>query len=93
MRIGDPDVMDNNRVAVDRLTARMGLKPRPETPFAAGSMFWGRTEAFAPLSDLTDAEIGFEPELGRVDGTTAHAIERLTAAIVARAGYRASFEL
>lgn len=93
MRIGDPDVMDNNRAAVERLTKRMGLKPRPETPFAAGSMFWGRTEAFAPLADLPDAEIGFEPELGRVDGTTAHAIERLTAAIVERAGYRASFEL
>ncbi|KQV55610.1 MULTISPECIES: glycoside hydrolase family 99-like domain-containing protein [unclassified Caulobacter] len=93
MRMGDPDVMDNNRPDVERLSARMGLKPRPETPFAAGSMFWGRTEAFAPLTDLTDAELGFGPELGRVDGTTAHAIERLTAAIVSRAGYRASFEL
>jgi capsular polysaccharide biosynthesis protein len=56
MRIGDPDVMDNNRAAADRLSRRMGLKPQPETPFAAGSMFWGRTEAFAPLSDLTDAD-------------------------------------
>lgn len=93
MRIGDPDVMDNNWPAVQRLSARMGLNPGPETPFAAGSMFWGRTEAFAPLSNLSDEEIGFEPELGRVDGTTAHAIERLTAAIVTRAGYRASFEL
>lgn len=93
MRIGDPDVMNNNREGADRLSRRMGLKLAPETPFAAGSMFWGRTEAFAPLSDLTDAEIDFGPELGRVDGTTAHAIERLTAAIVARAGYRASFEL
>ncbi|WP_297513980.1 glycoside hydrolase family 99-like domain-containing protein [uncultured Caulobacter sp.] len=93
MRLGDPDIMDNNRPAVARLSARLGLKPVPETPFAAGSMFWGRTEAFAPLTGLSDAEIGFEPELGRVDGTTAHAIERLTAAIVARAGYRASFEL
>lgn len=93
MRIGDPDVMDNNRAEADRLSAHMGLKPRPETPFAAGSMFWGRTEAFAPLTDLSDDEIAFGPELGRVDGTTAHAIERLTAAIVERAGYRASFEL
>ena len=93
MRIGDPDVMDNNRPNVERLSARMGLRLQPETPFAAGSMFWGRTEAFAPLTDLSDTEIGFGPELGRVDGTTAHAIERLTAAIVARAGYRASFEL
>jgi len=93
MRIGDPDVLNNNREAVARLSARMGLKVAPETPFAAGSMFWGRTKAFAPLSGLSDADIGFEPEIGRVDGTTAHAIERLTAAIAARAGYRASFEL
>lgn len=93
MQLGEPDVMANNGPEVKRLSERMGLKLRPETPFAAGSMFWGRTEAFAPLADLTDAEIGFEPELGRVDGTTAHAIERLTAAIVVQAGYRASFEL
>lgn len=93
MHIGDPDVMANNAAGVERLSARMGLKPTPDMPFAAGSMFWGRTEAFAPLSDLPDAEIGFEPELGRIDGTTAHAIERLTGAIVARAGYRASFDL
>lgn len=84
MRIGDPDVMDNNRMAVERLSARMGLKPRPETPFAVGSRFCGRAEAFAPLTDLSDAEIGFGPELGRVDGTTARAIERLIAAVVAR---------
>jgi len=45
----------------------MGLKPRPGAPFAAGSMFWGRTEAFAPLTDLSDAEIAFGPELGRVE--------------------------
>jgi lipopolysaccharide biosynthesis protein len=93
MRIGDPDVMANNAAGVERLSARMDLKPAPETPFAAGSMFWGRLEAFAPLSDLPDAEIGFEPELGRIDGTTAHAIERLTGAIVTRAGYRARFDL
>ncbi len=93
MRMGDPGVMDNNWPHVERLSASMGLKPQPETPFAAGSMFWGRVAAFAPLADLADDAIGFEPETGRVDGATAHAIERLTAAIVERAGYRMGFEL
>lgn len=93
MQLGEADVMANNGDHVQRLAALIGAKPRPETPFAAGSMFWGRTEAFAPLIDLSDDAIDFETESGRVDGTTAHAIERLTAAIVVRAGYRASFEL
>lgn len=93
MQLGEQDVMANNRPQVERLTQRMDLKLRPDTPFAAGSMFWGRTEAFGPLTDLSDEAIGFEAELGRVDGTTAHAIERLSAAIAIRAGYRASFEL
>lgn len=93
MTLGAQGVMDNNRAHVERLSALMGLTVKDSTPFAAGSMFWGRIEAFEPLSALSEARIGFEPEQGRVDGAAAHALERLTAAIVARAGYRASFEL
>lgn len=91
--LGKPDVMTNNAVHVQRLAQLMALTFNDDTPFAAGSMFWGRTEAFAPLAQLSDDEIAFGPELGRVDGTTAHAIERLTVAIAQRAGYRASFQL
>ena len=93
MALGEPGVMTNNTVHVQRLAQLMALTFNDDTPFAAGSMFWGRTEAFAPLTQLSDDELAFGPELGRVDGTTAHAIERLTAAIVQRAGYRASFQL
>lgn len=93
MALGEPGVMTNNETHVRRLVRAMDLAIDPGTPFAAGSMFWGRTKAFAPLLTMTEAEIGFEKELGRVDGTTAHAMERLTAAIVSRAGYRASFDL
>jgi lipopolysaccharide biosynthesis protein len=93
MTLGAQGVMDNNRAQVQRLSDLMGLTVKDGTPFVAGSMFWGRIEAFEPLMALGEERIGFEPEQGRVDGAAAHALERLTAAIVARAGYRASFDL
>ncbi|MDB5457433.1 MAG: Rhamnan synthesis, partial [Caulobacter sp.] len=93
MRLGDPDVMYHNHANVDRLARHLDLNLGPDTPFAAGSMFWGRTEAFAALAALPDTDFAFEPELGRVDGTVAHAIERLTCAVVAKAAFQARFEL
>jgi lipopolysaccharide biosynthesis protein len=93
MTLGEPGVMANNEAHVKRLARAMNLSIGQATPFAAGSMFWGRIEAFAPLLAMSVDDIDFGVELGRVDGTPAHAIERLTAAVVARAGYRASFDL
>jgi hypothetical protein len=43
-------------------------------------MFWGRTAAFERLTALGPEQLAFEPEMGRIDGTTAHALERSLAA-------------
>jgi lipopolysaccharide biosynthesis protein len=56
--------------------------------FVAGSMFWVRLEALRPLLDAHPGEWEFEPEQGQVDGTFAHAVERVIQLTVQAAGYR-----
>ncbi|UFN48705.1 rhamnan synthesis F family protein [Roseomonas sp. OT10] len=54
--------------------------------FAAGSMFWFRHEALAGLVDERVTAL-FEAEAGQLDGTTAHAMERLFPVVARRRGY------
>ena len=54
--------------------------------FAAGSMFWFRRPALAELASPALAEL-FETEDGQLDGTIAHAMERLFGVETRRQGY------
>jgi lipopolysaccharide biosynthesis protein len=56
--------------------------------FFAGTMFWIRIDALAPLLDSCITESHFEPERGQTDGTLAHAIERVLPQAVLASGYR-----
>ncbi len=79
-----------NRDNVDYLATRLGI-PAPDTRhdrFIAGSMFWVRPAALRPLLDAHLDPWEFEDEAGQVDGTFAHAIERIITLSARAAGYR-----
>ena len=81
--------MDINRWNVDYLIERIGLKTDLpwEIVCPVGTMFWARTKA---LQNLFDAELSyseFESEVGQLDGTLAHAFERLFVYIAEDNGY------
>lgn len=79
--------MDNRPMVLD-LAQKMGVPPdRFRLDFFAGTMFWVRPEALAPLRALRLVET-FPGEHGLLDGSLEHAIERLLSTAVVEAGYR-----
>ncbi|UPG95364.1 glycoside hydrolase family 99-like domain-containing protein [Luteibacter aegosomatissinici] len=78
-----------NEANVDYLCSLMGIaQPDVRTDtFIAGSMFWCRLAALVPLLDAPLAEADFSPEAGQVDGTMAHAVERVVTLAAAHGGF------
>ncbi|WP_083199034.1 glycoside hydrolase family 99-like domain-containing protein [Sphingobium sp. Ndbn-10] len=63
------------------------LKETDLLPFPAGSFFMARTDAIRSLLEGAFKLEDFEPEAGQIDGTLAHAIERLLVLVASRSGY------
>ncbi len=81
----------NNRSHIDNLLIRLDRLDhvgRHDWNFVAGTMFWARLEALFPIDDLDIQPAEFEDELGQVDGTLAHALERIFTLSAEIAGFR-----
>jgi lipopolysaccharide biosynthesis protein len=78
-----------NALYVAHLCSLIGIdQPATESDhFVAGSMFWCRLSALEPLIDVPLTEAEFAAEAGQVDGTMAHAVERVVALIASHQGY------
>ena len=78
-----------NARAIGYLSHRLRLEPHrlKDMSFVAGSMFYIRAEALKPLLALKLNRDLFEEERGQIDGTMAHAVERVFAVSNAQAGF------
>ena len=85
--------MHHNRTNLAYLANVLSLVLDETTKFPAGTMFWGRTAAFEALVPLKVEDLPFETELGQIDGTLAHALERSMGAIAIGAGYTDRYAL
>ena len=65
---------------------RVLLISNPAKYFTAGSMFWFKPPALRGLTEIKD-QIVFEPENKQIDGTMAHALERVMNTIVEKNGF------
>jgi lipopolysaccharide biosynthesis protein len=86
---GRAEEAERNLMHFRRLTAAAGLPSRSHGfVFPAGSFYWFRPRALAPLMVLGLDPLEFAAEGGQRDGTVAHALERLVGLAASTDGWR-----
>lgn len=83
------DYLGANGARLERLCADLGIPDERlnDALFPSGSMFWARISALEPLLESGLVATDFEKEPLPIDGTTAHAIERMFGLVVSFSGY------
>jgi lipopolysaccharide biosynthesis protein len=84
-----PHLWGVNRPRVTDELGRVGIAAdRYKLSFPGGSMYWIKPEALGLLQSMNFCAEDFEREEGQLDGTLAHAIERIMGFLVQHAGQR-----
>ena len=84
-----PQFWGGDREIVEELGKRIGVKfEKDSLNFISGSMYWIRGFILQGLRALCIHGLDFDNEAGQVDGTTAHALERLIGLLTVEAGLK-----
>jgi len=82
----------SNRETVHRLLINVIARPLDDDAlllsFFSGTMFWFAPGAFSALHEIPEHLLAFESEKGQLDGTLAHALERVFGMLPPFSGYR-----
>ncbi|MBP1872371.1 lipopolysaccharide biosynthesis protein [Ensifer adhaerens] len=84
--LGNNEYIAGNRIHYDALVQMFGIGPYDDREFVAGTMFWCRFDALTPIFDCALSDVDFGVDLGQVDGTLAHAFERVFAMVSSQQG-------
>ncbi|GAB3126789.1 glycoside hydrolase family 99-like domain-containing protein [Glaciibacter psychrotolerans] len=83
-----PEFWGGDRTLAREILLRLQLELDEESlRFAAGSIYWVRGFVLQGLRALNLDSDDFDAEAGQVDGTTAHAVERIIGILTLEAGY------
>lgn len=89
--IAGPEFWGGDKRIVNQILRRIELGPVDESlRFPAGSMYWARGFVLQGLRSLNLIADDFDEEEGQIDGTTAHAVERIIGVLTEEAGLRLS---
>jgi lipopolysaccharide biosynthesis protein len=83
----DASTLLHNLRNMKNLMSRLGISHPEFQEFVAGSMFWFRFEALRCFTDHDIDASWFGEELGQIDGTIAHAFERIFVTYVQAEGW------
>ena len=70
------------------LMSRLGSRDPIFEEFVAGTMFWFRFSTLEKLAKLDIDVTWFDEEYGQIDGTMAHAFERIFVSMTHSNGYK-----